>query len=112
MPLSVNNGSCALPQVSDDTVAVTEAAVTSDRFGAPSSSTRTVDPDGFENCRLALLPSDVLSWGTTEDMPLEKSMPRTSSLGSRVSELVSGSTEGSSTRMIERLWGAPVILSL
>ena len=39
-PLSVNNGSCTLPLVSDDIVVVTDAARTSERFGAPSSSTR------------------------------------------------------------------------
>ena len=111
-PLSVNSGSCALPLVSDDIVVVTDAARTSERFGAPSSSTRSVEPDGFENCRLALVPSAALSWETTEAMPPEKLMPSTSSFGSSVAVLLSGSTLGSSTRTIERLCVTPVVLSL
>src|SRR5262245_15474983 len=80
-PLSVNNGSCGLPLVSDDIVVVTDADSTSERFGAPSSTTRRVEPDGFENCR-SLDPSAALSWETTEAMPPEKLMPSTASFGS------------------------------
>jgi hypothetical protein len=101
-----------LPLVSEVIVVVTEAAVTSERFGAPSSSTRKVDPEGFENCRLAVVPSAAFNCATTELMPPEKSTPRTSSFGSSVAPLPSGSTDGSSTRTIERLCVAPVVLSL
>ena len=48
----------------------------------------------------------------TEAMPAEKSIPKTSSFGSTVAELVSGRMLGSSTRTIERLWVRPVVLSL
>ena len=101
-----------MPLVSDDIVVVTDAASTSERFGAPSSSTRSVEPDGLENCRSALAPSAALSWETTEPMPAEKSTPSTSSFGSSVAALLSGSTLGSSTRTIERLCVAPVMLFL
>ena len=48
----MNNGSCALPLVSDDVVVVTEAELTV-VAAVPLLSTCSVEPDGLENCRPA-----------------------------------------------------------
>ena len=50
---SVNTGIWALPPVSEEAVAVTEAALTEAAL-MPLSTTRNVEPAGFENCKLAV----------------------------------------------------------
>src|SRR5450755_3108355 len=95
---SVNTGSGALPPVSEVTVDVTEAALTV-AVAVPLSTTRRVEPAGFENCRLAV-PRALFSCATTEAIPPVKLTPITGLFGFAPA-FDKGSARGSSTRTIE-----------
>src|SRR5580658_1014897 len=69
---SRNNGSCALPLVSDVTVEVSDSALTTLVVLEALTTCSTV-PEGFENCRL--VPNAALSCVTTDAMPPEKLTP-------------------------------------
>ena len=91
-------------------VCVAERALTSVVLAPPSSSTRSVVPDGLENCSLP--PNSALSWLTTEASPPEKSTPTTLSFGSAVALSSSGSAAGSSTRTMLTLCCVLVAVSV
>ena len=104
----MNNGSCGLPLVSDETVAVTEAALTV----APkltSLITCSVEPDGLENCRW-LGPSAAFNCATTEAIPPVKLIPIR--FGLAFGKFCNGSAVESSTRTIEICCWLPVELSV
>src|SRR5689334_6260653 len=107
-PASVNNGNCGLPDVSEDTVVVTEAALTV-ASGETSLSMRSVEPDGFENCRW-FAASAAFNCVTTEASPPEKLTPMTRGL--TPGGLGSGNAVGSSTRTIDTCCCLPVVLSV
>src|SRR5579883_1404449 len=104
-PESVNNGNCGLPDVSEETVVVVEAALTVALL-VPSSVTFNVGPEA-ENCRWSG-PSAVFNCERIDAIPPEKLTPITS--GVAPGAFGSGSAAGSSTRTICNCCWRPVAL--